>query len=163
MPQTRPLMGTEGCDVPPLCPGWGGREFLWSNKDTEGKTPVFEGDALTRLVLDVGLGPALGGDLGDVHLLVLNLHLRRKGQKDSSETQLLCNTLLHIQVFSLPWKPLPQPVQGHSHLPKCVPEPLVHPGPACSFRPHLQPDQANVPTRPHPGQASSRQLWTPIS
>lgn len=33
---------------------------------------------LTRLVLDVGLGPTLGRDLRDVHLLVLNLNLRRK-------------------------------------------------------------------------------------
>ena len=33
---------------------------------------------LTRLVLDVSLGPTLGGDLRDVYLLVLNLNLRRK-------------------------------------------------------------------------------------
>lgn len=33
---------------------------------------------LTRLVLDVSLRPTLGGDLGDVYLLVLNLNLRRK-------------------------------------------------------------------------------------
>lgn len=36
---------------------------------------------LTRLVLNVSLGPTLGGDLRDVHLLVLNLNLRRKTHK----------------------------------------------------------------------------------
>lgn len=36
---------------------------------------------LTRLVLDVSLGPTLGGDLRDVHLLILNLNLRRKTPK----------------------------------------------------------------------------------
>lgn len=42
---------------------------------------------LTRLVLDVSLGPTLGGDLRDVYLLVLNLNLRRKTytQKQFSE------------------------------------------------------------------------------
>lgn len=32
----------------------------------------------TRLVLDIRFGPTLGGDLGDVHFLVLNLNLSRR-------------------------------------------------------------------------------------
>ena len=43
-----------------------------------GVKPGMRKAPLTRLVLDVSLRPTLGGDLGDVYLLVLNLNLRRK-------------------------------------------------------------------------------------
>ena len=42
---------------------------------------------LTRLMLDVSLGPTLGGDLRDVYLLVLNLNLRRKTYTQKRFTQ----------------------------------------------------------------------------
>lgn len=70
-----------------------------------------QGRDLTWLVLDVGLGATLGGDLGDVHLLALNLNLRRKLQKHTLRGEharprpLLSHPCLQGQVSSLPLSP----------------------------------------------------------
>lgn len=49
---------------------------------SEGSLPsgslITTGRPLTRLVFDICFGPTLGGDLGDVHFLVLNLNLSRR-------------------------------------------------------------------------------------
>lgn len=45
------------------------------------------GEPLTRLVLDISFGPTLGGDLGYVHFLVLNLNLSRRTESRYPQRQ----------------------------------------------------------------------------
>lgn len=44
-------------------------------------------EPLTRLVFDISFGPTLGGDLGYVHFLVLNLNLSRKTESKHPQRQ----------------------------------------------------------------------------
>lgn len=106
------LTGTEGCPAPRLCPGWGWlQEPLRSDEGVRGTPgrptagPHAQASSdreapLTRLVLDVGLGPALGGDLRDVHLLVLDLNLRRNQDVIASE-KVRCQGQTHVPLESL--------------------------------------------------------------
>jgi hypothetical protein len=59
---------------------------LQSPPATEGFSEP-QAEPLTRLVLDISFGPTLGGDLGYVHFLVLNLNLSRRTESKYPQRQ----------------------------------------------------------------------------
>lgn len=99
---------------------------------------------LTRLVLDICFGPTLGGDLGDVHFLVLNLNLSRRTESKYPQRE----DTGHGYVQP-PWTPLVTSISG---LLKPRPPPKVY----CALLLALTPPP--VPSLPL--QPPELLLWT---